>query len=202
LVTPGFQGLRRSLTAKQSDPCRISGSQETAIKGSQRKLESEESWINWDYRKDRLQSNILRAASTWDNQMARGKHKNRSNRNQGYVASSEANSPTIVSPGYTITPEKQDMDLKSLHMMMMEDFKKEIQKNTVNSWKPLKKKHKKSLRELQENTMKQVKELNKTNQYLKMEVETIMKSQRETTLEIEILGKKSGTIDGSIIHRI
>jgi hypothetical protein len=29
-----------------------------------------------------------------------------------------------------MTPEKQDMDLKSLLMMMMEDFKKEIQENT------------------------------------------------------------------------
>jgi hypothetical protein len=58
--------------------------------------------------------------------MAEGKHKNRINRNQGYLVSSEPNTPTIVSPGYTITPEKQDMDLKSLLMMMMEDFKKEI----------------------------------------------------------------------------
>jgi hypothetical protein len=47
-----------------------------------------------------------------------------------------------------------------------------------------------------------VKELNKTIQDLKMEVETIKKSQRETTLEIEILGKKSGVIDASITNRI
>ena len=46
------------------------------------------------------------------------------------MTSSEPNSPTIASPEYTITPEKQDMDLKSLLMMMMEDFKKEIQENT------------------------------------------------------------------------
>jgi hypothetical protein len=46
--------------------------------------------------------------------MAGGKHKNRSNRNQGYLASSEPNYPTIASPGYTITTDKQDMDLKSL----------------------------------------------------------------------------------------
>ena len=39
-----------------------------------------------------------RAGSTWNNQMARGKHKNRSNRNQVYLASSEPNSPTIASP--------------------------------------------------------------------------------------------------------
>jgi hypothetical protein len=69
--------------------------------------------------------------------MAGGKHKNRSNKNQGYLASSEPNSPTIASPGYTITPEKQDMDLKSL-LMMMEDFKKEIQENTGEQLEALK----------------------------------------------------------------
>ena len=45
-------------------------------------------------------------------------------------------------------------------------------------------------------------EFNKTIQDLKMEVETIKKSQRETTLEIEILRKKSGTIDASISIRV
>ena len=34
-----------------------------------------------------------------------------------------------------------------------------------------------------------------------MEVETIKKSQRETTMVIEILGKKSGTIDAGISNR-
>jgi predicted nucleic acid-binding Zn-ribbon protein len=47
-----------------------------------------------------------------------------------------------------------------------------------------------------------VKELNKTTQDLKMEVETIKKSQRETTLKIENLGKKSGAIHASITNRI
>jgi predicted nucleic acid-binding Zn-ribbon protein len=45
-------------------------------------------------------------------------------------------------------------------------------------------------------------ELNKTIQDLKMEVQTIKKTQSETTLEIETLGKKSGTIDVSISNRI
>jgi hypothetical protein len=71
--------------------------------------------------------------------MAGGKHKNKSNRNQGYLASSEPNTPNIVSPEYTITPEKQGKDLKSLLMMMMEEFKKEINK---------------PLKEIQENTGK------------------------------------------------
>ena len=81
--------------------------------------------------------------------MAGGKHKNISNRNQGYLASPEPNSPTMASPGYTITPEKQDSDLKSLLMMMTEDFKKDIYN---------------SLKEIQENTGKQLEALKEETQ--------------------------------------
>jgi hypothetical protein len=35
-----------------------------------------------------------------------------------------------------------------------------------------------------------------------MEIETIKKSQRETILELENLGKRSGVIDASITNRI
>ena len=45
-------------------------------------------------------------------------------------------------------------------------------------------------------------ELNTTIQELKREVETIKKTQSETTLKIETLGKKSGTIDASISNKI
>ena len=58
--------------------------------------------------------------------MAGGKCKNISNRNQDYLASSELNSPTIASPGYSITPEKQDSNLQSVLMMVVDDFKKNI----------------------------------------------------------------------------
>jgi chromosome segregation ATPase len=47
-----------------------------------------------------------------------------------------------------------------------------------------------------------VKELNISIQDLKMEVETIKKTYRETTLEIENLGKRSRVINGSITSRI
>jgi hypothetical protein len=117
-------------------------------------------------------------------------------------------------------------------MMLVADFKKginnylkEIQGNTAKQGEAFKVETQKSLKEfqenrgkqveealkeetqkshqkLQENTTDQVMELNKTIQDLKMEVETIKKSQRETTLEIAILGKKSGTIDASITNRI
>jgi predicted nucleic acid-binding Zn-ribbon protein len=44
--------------------------------------------------------------------------------------------------------------------------------------------------------------LNKTIQNLKREVETIKKTQSETTLEIETLEKKYGTTDASFSNRI
>jgi len=77
------------------------------------------------------------------------------------LASSEPNTPTIAIPGKTITAEKPDMDLKSLFMVMMEGYKKDV---------------KNSLKEIQENTFKWVKELNKIIQDLNMKVETIKKS--------------------------
>ena len=116
-----------------------------------------------------------------------GNCKNRRNRNQDYLASSKPSSPTIASPGYTITPEKQEKDLKPLLMIMMQEFKKDIN----NSFK-----------ELQEKTTKQVKESNKIIEDLKMEVDTIKKSQRETTLEIENMGRRSGDIEYKNTNRI
>jgi uncharacterized coiled-coil protein SlyX len=44
--------------------------------------------------------------------------------------------------------------------------------------------------------------MNKTIQDLKMELETIKKSQRETTPVLANLGKRSGVIDASITNRI
>ena len=86
--------------------------------------------------------------------------------------------------------------------MMMEELKNKIQENTGKQLESFKEETQKCLRELQENNTKQEMEVNKTMQDLKRERETIKKIQRETTLEIETLGKKSGTIDTSISNRI
>ena len=92
-------------------------------------------------------------------------------------------------------------------MMMMIDIRikkdinnplKEIQENTGKQVEALKQETQKSLKELQENTTKLVKKLNKIIQDLKMEVETTKNPQRETTLEIENLRKRSGVIDKRI----
>jgi hypothetical protein len=95
-------------------------------------------------------------------------------------------------------------------MIMVEEIKKdfnnslkEIQENTAKQVEDLKEEAQKSLKELQENMTKQVMELNKTIQDLKREVDTIKKIQSEATLKIETLsGKKSGTIDVSISNII
>jgi hypothetical protein len=41
------------------------------------------------------------------------------------MASSEPSSPTIASPGYPKTPKKQDSDIKSHLMKMIEDTKED-----------------------------------------------------------------------------
>jgi predicted nucleic acid-binding Zn-ribbon protein len=94
-------------------------------------------------------------------------------------------------------------------MMMIEDFKKdinnslkEIQENTGKEVETLKEETPKNLLKIYRKTTKQVKKLNKIIQDLKIEIETINKSQRETTLDIENLGKRSGVIDASITNRI
>ena len=73
--------------------------------------------------------------------MAKGKRKNLTNRNQEHWASSEPSTPTTTSPRYPSSPEKQDTDLKSYLMMIIEDVKKDI-----NS----------AIKEIQENTAKQI----------------------------------------------
>jgi hypothetical protein len=58
--------------------------------------------------------------------MAKGKRKNLTNRNQDDSPASEPSTHTSASPRYPNTPEKQDSDLKSYFIMLLEDIKKVI----------------------------------------------------------------------------
>jgi hypothetical protein len=94
--------------------------------------------------------------NTRDFQMAKGKHRNLINKNQEDWAPSEPSMPNTTSSGYPNTPEKQDSDLKSHLMMVVEDFKKginnslkEIQENTTKQVEALKEEAQKSLNKLQ-----------------------------------------------------
>jgi gas vesicle protein len=93
--------------------------------------------------------------------MVKGRRKNLTSRNEDHTPSSEPSTPTSASPGYHNTPEKLDPDLKAYLMTMVEDIKKdfnnslkEIQENTAKELQVLKEK--------EENTSKQVIEMNKT----------------------------------------
>jgi hypothetical protein len=114
--------------------------------------------------------------------MVKGKHKNLTNRNQEHWTSSEPSRPTTVSPGHPNTPEKQDSGLKSYLMMVVEDFKKginnalkEIQENTA--------KQVEGLKELQENTAKQVEVLREKTQ------KSLKELQENTTKQVMELNK-------------
>jgi hypothetical protein len=93
--------------------------------------------------------------------MVKGKHKNLINRNQKHSPSSERSTPTSPSPGHPNTPKNIVPDLKAYLMMMVEDIKKdfnnslkEIEENTAKQVVDLKGETQKSLRELQEKTNK------------------------------------------------
>jgi len=83
--------------------------------------------------------------------MAKGKHNNLSNRNQENSPSSERSIPISPSPGHPNTPENLDTDLKAELMMMVEDIKKDFHN---------------SLKEIQENTAKELKSLKKNRKIL------------------------------------
>jgi hypothetical protein len=81
--------------------------------------------------------------------MAKGKHKNLTNRNQDDSPSSEHSTPTSPSPGHPNTPEKLDPNLKAYLMMMVEYIKKyfnnslqKYRRTLLKSYNSLKKKRK------------------------------------------------------------
>jgi hypothetical protein len=108
------------------------------------------------------------------------------NKSQGNMAPSEPSYPASANPGYPNTTKAQD-DLKCNLIKRIKTFKLVINK---------------SFKEIQGNTIKQVKEMNKTLQELKIEIEAIKKTQTEGILEMENLGKRTGAREISIANRI
>jgi hypothetical protein len=73
--------------------------------------------------------------------MVKGKHKNSTNKNQDHSPSLECSTPTSPHPGHPNTREKLDPELKAYLMMIVEDIKKDFNN---------------SLKEIQENTAKEL----------------------------------------------
>jgi hypothetical protein len=93
-------------------------------------MRQEESWTPrpadrgyQNHSRNKLQPETTITTNARDYQMVKGKLKNIINRNQDQSPSSEPSTPTSASPGYPNTPEKQDSNLKSYLMMLVEDFK-------------------------------------------------------------------------------
>ena len=98
--------------------------------------------------------------------MAKGKRKNPTNRNQDHSPSSEPRTHTSPSPGHPNTPEKVDLDLKAYLMMMVEDIKKEFNN---------------SLKEIQENTAKELQVLKEKQENTTKQVEGLIEKQENTS---------------------
>jgi hypothetical protein len=108
------------------------------------------------HRRNKLQPETARKSHTRDYQMGKGKCKKLTKRNQEYLTPLEPSAPTTAGPGQSNTPEKQDSDLKSYLIMLVQDFKhinnslKEIQENIDKQVETLKEESQKTLKELQE----------------------------------------------------
>ncbi|ERE70071.1 LINE-1 type transposase domain-containing protein 1 [Cricetulus griseus] len=91
--------------------------------------------------------------------------------------------------------EPEENDIKNIFRKMKEDLKEDLKEDM-----------RKSLTEIEDKTNQKIQDINKslkeTVQDLKTEIETIKKAQSEGMLEIEKLGKPSGTTDVSITNRI
>jgi hypothetical protein len=114
-----------SLTPRSSDTAR------TTVKVLQtphtcRDSLTKETQHNQAHRNERLHSKTAMSVNTRCNQMARGKLKNICNKTQCHLSTSKPSSPTTASPECPNTPEKQDSDLKSHLMKMIEEFKEDL----------------------------------------------------------------------------
>jgi hypothetical protein len=102
-------------------------------------LDSQECWQRLkNHRRNKFQPEAATTSNNRDYQMAKGKLKDLTTRNQDHSASSEPSTPTTASPGYPNTTEKQDLkqDLKSYLIMLVEDFKKDFN-NSLKYRRPL-----------------------------------------------------------------
>ena len=100
--------------------------------------------------------------------MVKCKRKNLTNRNQDHSPSSEHSTPTPPSPGHPNTPKKLNPDLKAYLMMIVEDIKKDFNN---------------SLKEIQENTAKQVEVLKESQENNAKQVEVLKEETQKNPIK-------------------
>ena len=92
----------------------------------------------------------------------RQRQVDRDNPSKTLPAKRHTRAPTTANPGYPSTPEKEDLDLKSLVMILLEEHKKDINKylkeiqGMMTKLEALTVETQKSLKEIQENMGEQI----------------------------------------------
>jgi cysteinyl-tRNA synthetase len=124
------------------------------------------------------------------------------------MAPPNASFPAMTNPRYSNGTEAQEKDLKSSLIKMIEAFKddlnkvlKEIQENPFKQVEALNEERYK-YKETQEKYNQTGEYMNKTVQPLKIEMEAIKNTQTEAILEMDNLGKRTGTIEARITNRM
>ncbi|KAL6032726.1 hypothetical protein STEG23_016164 [Scotinomys teguina] len=110
---------------------------------------------------------------------------------------SEPSGSTLARPEHTIA-EAKEINPENDFKKMREALKEEVK----ISLKELEEKANKKLEEVKESQEKSIKQMKETVQDLKIEIQTIKKTQTEAMLETENLTKPTGTTDASITNRM
>ena len=133
--------------------------------------------------------------------MARGKRKSISQENQDNLAKPELSSPITAIVGMPNNPEKEDADLKSYLKTLIEILKHEREEKQKES-EAFKEETRKALKELKELEESRNKEMKEWKREFKTEIDTIKKTLKEITLEVEHQKEKSGVTEASISNRL
>ncbi|KAL6046108.1 hypothetical protein STEG23_023652 [Scotinomys teguina] len=149
--------------------------------------------INWNKRDTLRHRHCMQQV---EEEMSRCQYKNIGNNTKTCMMPSEPMSSPTARPEHT-NAEEAEFITKNDFKKVIEALKEEIK----NSLKELEEKTNKKIgrKQSQEKAIKQMKE---TVQNLKIEIETIKKTQTEGRLERENLTKQTGTTDKSITNRM
>ncbi|MGE9574270.1 hypothetical protein ACQP3C_24730, partial [Escherichia coli] len=194
-LTPGVCSLDENLVVGSNTPRHYQSSYNSAISSHKKRTDirvlelfastQREPWSHTHQERKRL---LLHPP---EERMRRGQCKSTFNNRKPNMTPPETRNHTPARPEHPNSDEAEENDLKNIFMKMIEDLKEDMRK---------------SLKEMEEKINQKLQDIHKslkeTVQDLKTEIETIKKAQSEGMLEIEKLGKPSGTTDASITNRI
>ncbi|ERE81496.1 GTPase IMAP family member 3-like protein [Cricetulus griseus] len=133
-----------------------------------------------------------------EEETGRRQYKNTSNNRKTNMTPPESRDSTPARPEHPNTDEAEESKLKNNFMQMIETLREEVRK----SFREMEEKTNQKMQEIKESQENTIKQLKETVQDMKIEIDTIKKTQTEGLLEVEKLSKQSGTTDASITNGI